>query len=126
MPAVMDKKQQFLLLRIEKAGVRASRRSGHLISRDELLDLRIQVIPFTLRITVGLLAAASAWASYTFHAADASGPAFGFGVLAVLLFLFALFGVRRTIGRILDSMDGLEMAEVALECIAKAFASVFD
>jgi hypothetical protein len=122
----MDKKQQFLLLRIEKAGARASLRQGHLISREELLDLRIQIIPLSFRILSGVLAAVSAWACHFYYAAGSGGAAFGFGLLAFLLLLFAIFGFKKTLANLLDGLDAAQLVEAALEGIGHLVGSILD
>lgn len=77
----MDKKEQRLLIKIEKAGVRASLKSGRLVTREELLEQRIQVIPLTLRLAFGVVGAGSAWACYVMAAAgdEVTAAAFGLG-----------------------------------------------
>ena len=50
-------------------------------------------------------------------------------VLAILLFFFAVVGIRKTLGKILEGVDGAtagDLVEVALEGIVHVIGSLFD
>jgi len=67
---MLDKKEQRLLHSIEKAGVRASLRSGHLVSKEELLDLKIQIVPLIFRLISAAGGVAVSIASHLHFATD--------------------------------------------------------
>lgn len=125
----MEKKEERLLRRVEKAGVRASLRAGHVVSREELLNLRIQIIPLTLRIATGVVAAVSAIFSYLHFSAGEFDSGSSLAALAILLTLFTAFGVRRTLSAILENdsgADSVEFLKAAVEGIGALVGSVFD
>jgi hypothetical protein len=120
-PPPLPGRQQRLLHRIEKAGIRASLRAGHPLSREELLDVEVQVMPLATRLLFVALAFGATWASYTLYSAGQIAWCIGFGFTAVLLLLFAIFGVRRTLSDIFDNMDAntaYELSELAIRAIA--------
>jgi hypothetical protein len=122
----MNKKEQRLLIKIEKAGVRESLRSGHLVTQEELLGLRIQIVPLTLRIAFGLMGAGAAWACYVLAQAGDEGTAAAFGLASFFLLLMAVFGFKKTVEAVLDSASGAELIGIAIEGIAEIVSSISD
>jgi hypothetical protein len=125
----MDKKEQRLLHRVEKAGVRESLRAGHPISREELLGLKVQIVPLTLRLASASFGIACAIGSYSYFAAGEIGWGIGLAALALLLILFATIGVKKTFSHILEGMDSassVEILEAAVEGIASLLGALFD
>jgi hypothetical protein len=120
MPTGQDKLQA----RAIKAGLRAAKKSHHIPSEEELRKLKIQVIPDGLRLIVFvtglgmLLAGLTGWPID--HQAKQTLLAIGGGLLATS----AIFGVRRSIGAVLDAMSA-EGASVLLEIIFAAIGDLF-
>ncbi len=122
----MNAKAEKLLPKIEKAGIKASLKAGHVVSREELLEVKVQLMPTLLRWTLGGLSVASVYGSYINFCEGDKIAGYGFAVLAILFLLFAVVGVWRTLGRILDSIDAADLVGAALEGIAEAVGSLLD
>lgn len=125
----MNRKSERLAKRIEKAGIRASIKEGHVLTETELRDVKVQLLPNPVRAVFCLLGVISAIMSYLFFGWDSEGYGFLLAFTSVLSLLFGVFGVRRTLSRILDSMDAIDAVEIlghAAEGIASAVGSLFD
>lgn len=125
----MTPKAEKLLPRIEKAGIKAALKAGHPLDRDELLEVKVQLLPALYRWGLGGISAASAYGSYAGFMADSASRGLGMAALSLLFFFFAIVGVRRTLGRILESMDGVDAGELlglALEGIGSVIGGLFD
>lgn len=124
----MTKKEQRLVHKIEKAGIKASLKENHVLTKEELLELKIQILPTSWRIILALLAFVSFWLSVSYFKADD----FTFGAISLALFFmllaFSIFGVRRTLEEIVENWgfnSGTNLIlELAIEGILKAFSSV--
>lgn len=128
-PSFLTPKAEKLLPKIEKAGVKAALKAGHVLSRDELLEVKVQLLPALYRWGLGSISAASAYGSYAGFMADSASRGLGMAALSLLFFFFAIVGVRRTLGRILESMDGVDAGELlglALEGIGSVIGGLFD
>lgn len=98
--------REVLEKRAVKKGVKVSRKIGHVVSEKELRRLKIQVLPTLPRLLmiVGGLSlilfccVAWPWAS--------TGVRILEGIGGALLTLFGCFGIRRTLGEILDAGAG--------------------
>jgi hypothetical protein len=125
----MNRKSELLAKRIQKAGISASKKEGHVLTEDELRNIKIQILPNPLRATFCLLGMISAGASYCCFTHDLDGYGIISAIMSILMILFGIFGVRRTLSRILDSMDAIDAAEIlghAVEGITSAIGSLFD
>lgn len=128
-PSFLTPKAEKLLPKIEKAGVKAALKAGHVLSRDELLEVKVQLLPALYRWGLGGISAASAYGSYAGFMADSASRGLGMAALSLLFFFFSIVGVRRTLGRILESMDGVDAGELlglALEGIGSVIGGLFD
>ena len=107
-----------------KAGIKASRKRHHVVSKEELLDLRVQTMPAAFRAALLLFGAAlvaSAWFGWPTD----SNAIQGLEVLAgIFSMLFGAFGIRRTLSQILDTMDSIELAEVIVQLIVEAVSNI--
>ncbi len=107
-----------------KAGVKASKKRHHVVSEQELLSLRVQTMSVGLRIALvvgGILLIAACcfgWpaASDAARATEAIG-----GVFAIF---FGAFGIRRTLSRVLDSIDGVDLVGSVIEAIGEAVSNI--
>ncbi|MCW0221350.1 MAG: hypothetical protein OJI67_23700 [Prosthecobacter sp.] len=118
-----------LLPKIEKAGIKASLKAGHVLSQEELLEVKVQLMPTIWRWMLGGCSAAAAYGSYLGFSDENSVEDYGLAVLAVLFFLFAVVGVRRTLGKLLDGLDVVDAGELlglAIEGIGSVIGSIFD
>jgi len=125
----MDRKSERLAKRIQKAGIRASIKEGHVLSEAELRNIKVQILPNPLRIgffAVGVIASITSYYCFT---SDSGGYGITLLIFSISMMFFGIFGVRRTLSRILDSMDVMDAAEVAglaVKGIASAVGSLFD
>ena len=125
----MNRKTELLAKRIEKAGIRASIKEGHILTESEIRNIKVQILPIPLRVLFGILGVVAAGASYVFFSNDMDGLGGFSAVLSVFMVLFGIFGMRRTLSVILDSMntaDGVELLAQAMEGIASAVGSLFE
>jgi hypothetical protein len=104
-------------------------KEGQLLGKDDLLAMKVQIVPNYLRIALGLGSVIAGVFSYLYWTWNE--PVLG-GLLALaslMLFLFAVFGIRRTLSNILDGMDatsGGELLEAAVEGVFSAVGAIFD
>lgn len=125
----MDQKAERLLKRVEKTAVRRSLREGHPLSREELLMMKVQILPNPLRVVMGLGACVAGIFSYLNWTWDSPESAWPLAILSVFLFAFAIFGIRRTLSKILDGMDvgtAAELLGAAVEGVVSAVGGIFD
>lgn len=111
-------------LRAIKTGIKTSKKRGHLVSEGELLSLRLQTMPAPLRVSLILLGIgliASGWFAWPSDSNTTRGLEFVFGIL---LTAFGAFGIRRTLSRILDSVDAVDLAGSILESIGDALSDL--
>ncbi len=110
--------------RAVKSGIKASKKRGHVLSVEELLDLRIQIIPFGIRAVMvvagiaSIIAACVEWPS-------ASNAIQGLeAVSGILTICFGFFGVRRTLAELVGNLNPLDFAEAVVELIAHALSGI--
>ncbi len=107
-----------------KAGIKKSKKEGHVLTKEELLKMKVQVMPSPIRWISGILGLA------------VMGHGIFVGALSILLILVGLFllvcgifGYRKSLSKIIDNM-GAVSGEVALRLIcegmAVAVSSIFD
>lgn len=110
--------------RAVKAGVKASKKRHHLVTEEELLSLRVQVLPALPRILLGgtglllITACCISWpsADITIRVLE--------GIFGALLLIFGIFGIRRTLGQVLDSFDGVDLVGTIIETVADAVSNI--
>jgi hypothetical protein len=114
---------------IEKAAVRATLKSGHPITRDELLELRVQILPASKRLLFGFLTLVFGCLAWVLSDLDYFWFSLLSSAASLLSLFFAVIGVRRTISLTLDSLDraGTDaVIEVALEAAAHVISAAAD
>jgi hypothetical protein len=114
---------------IEKAAVRATLKSGHPITRDELLELRVQILPASKRLLFGFLTLVFGCLAWVLSDLDYFWFSLLSSTASLLSLFFAVIGVRRTISLTLDSLDraGTDaVIEVALEAAAHVISAAAD
>jgi hypothetical protein len=125
----MNRNAELLAKRVEKAGIRASIKEGHVLTESELRNIKVQILPNPLRVFFCVLGVISAGASYYCFTNDLVGYCITSAFISILTLLFGFFGVRRTLSRILDSMDAVDAGELvghAIEGISSTIGSLFD
>jgi len=103
-------------------GIRTARKVQHTLNREEILALRIQVLPIAHRIVMAVIAvllAVSARFTWPFHSDLALTVEL---VASIILILFAIFGVRRTLSNALNKLS-FETAELVIKSIFEAICS---
>jgi hypothetical protein len=124
-----DQKTEELLKKIEKAGVRKSMKEGHLLDCEDLLAMKVQVMPSLLRITFGFGSLVIGVLSCLQWKWDKPGLALVLALVALFLLGFAIFGIRRTLSSILEGMDAAsagDLMEAAVEGICLAVGGIFE
>ena len=114
---------------IEKAAVRATLKSGHPITRDELLELRVQILPASKRLLFGFLTLVFGCLAWVLSDLDYFWFSLLSSAASLLSLFFAVIGVRRPISLTLDSRDraGTDaVIEVALEAAAHVISAAAD
>jgi hypothetical protein len=116
--------------RAVKAGVKASKRLHHVVTREELLAVRVQTMPSTLRgllIVVGSVILLAGWFGWPLESGWAR---FFEGVGGLLMMMFGIFGVRRTLSKVVekvgDAVDPTELVGAIIEGVAEVLGSVVD
>ncbi|GAA5123821.1 hypothetical protein JIN84_11870 [Luteolibacter yonseiensis] len=114
--------------RAVKAGVKASKKRHHLITEQELLSLRVQVMPALPRVIlllVGISLFAACWFSWPSGSVEIRILETFFGILT---FLCGVFGIRRTLSKLLDTTDVVggpaELVGSVLELIGDAVSNI--
>ena len=119
----MPLSREVIRRRAVKTGVKASKKRHHLVSADELLSLRVQVMPALPRISmavVGILLIASGWTGWP---SESDILQIIEAVAGVFSLLFGIFGIRRTLSNVLDSTSGDVIGSI-LELIGEAVSSI--
>lgn len=105
--------------RAVKAGVKAAVKQQRPLTREELMELRVQTLSNGLRVFLVLAGAAlmaSAWFAWPYP----NGAVRGIEAIAGLItFIFGLFGIRQTLSNLFDNADDLACA--IIEIIAGIF-----
>lgn len=122
----MTPKAEKLLPKIEKAGVRATLKLGHTLTVEELLDVKVQIMPAGFRWLLGGISAATAFGSYLAFQADQHTLGGSLVIASLLSFFFAVAGIRRTFRTLMDAQDAAELLAAALEGIGSITGSLFD
>ncbi len=122
----MPLSRETLEKRAVKAGVKAAVKQQRPLTKDELMELRVQSLSNGLRVFLVLSGAAliaSAWFAWPYP----NGAVRGVEIIAGLItFIFGLFGVRQTLSNLFDSHHGLALADVVVEIIAGIFSAMID
>lgn len=91
--------------RVVRVGLRTSKRVHHKLSREDVLALRVQIVPLFPRILTGSLGVALIVCGW-FEWPSTSGVIQGIEFISGLfLTLFAIFGIRRTLDQIVNQLD---------------------
>jgi ammonia channel protein AmtB len=108
---------ELLERRAIQAGVKASKKRHQVISKAELLGLRVQTMMPWLRITLVALGACLIAAGWYGWPADSNVVQGLEAVAGILAILFGAFGIRRTLSQLVDSFDATDSPGIVLEAI---------
>lgn len=125
----MDRRVEKIISRTQQAGIKQSLRVGHALSKEEVLGLKIQVMPMSLRSLLFCCGVGFAIAGLIHCLWYQQMLGVIFLLSALLCVLFGIFGIRRTVGRIIDSIDlsvGVDILETVVDGIGSAVGSLLD
>lgn len=109
--------------RAVKAGVRAAKLRHHMLSEEELRALKVQVVPALPRILMVVAGIAALVGAFCGWPWESIGRQFLLGLAGTGFTSFGIFGVRRTVGKVVDAADSVDWIGAILEGIADAIGS---
>jgi hypothetical protein len=116
--------------RAVKAGVKASKKLHHVVTREELLAVRVQTWPVQLRLLMFLAGAGLLVAAVMGWPLEGGIARFFEGASGVLLMLFGVFGVKKTLGNLVDGLgNAIDVSDLiggVLEAVGEAVGSIVD
>ena len=121
----MDRREERILHRAEKAGVKLAKKEGRIPTREEVLQTKIQILSGFARWTMfggSLVSGFTCWYFLSHEMLSAGSVA---AVLAAFLLLFSIFGIKRTLETLADQLS-YEIVDVVFEAIGNVVGSVFD
>lgn len=121
----MNRRDERILRRAEKAGVKFAKKQGQMPTREELLELKIQVVPDAIRWILFGASVACGIAAWFLYALDNTLAASILAVVSIILLIFAVFGIRRTLETLADQAS-YELVDTVFELIGDAVGSVFE
>lgn len=110
--------------RAVKAGLKASKKRHHLITEEELLSLRVQVMPALPRILLTLTGISLFVACWFAWPSESNTIRSIEVVLGIFTFLFGVFGIRRTLSTLVETSDAAELVGSILELIGDSISSI--
>jgi len=108
-----------------RKGIRTSKKLHHALTRKEILNLKIQIVPAAVRILLaigGILLISVSFAAWPSESNAIQGLEFLSGLL---LLLFGIFGIRRTLSGMADQMS-YEAFDLLVEGIFSAIGNTID
>jgi uncharacterized membrane protein len=115
----MPLSRETLEKRAVKAGVKAAVKLERPLTKDELMELRVQSLSNGLRVFLvltGTALIASAWFAWPYPNGAVRGVEI---IVGIITFLFGLFGIRRTLSNLFENSE--ELACAVIEIIAGIF-----
>lgn len=121
----MPLSQETLKKRAVKTAVRKSKKLGHLVTEEELLSLKIQVLRAHTRIIFGILGSLLILASICAWPMDSITARVVEFAIGILTLLFSIVGVRRTLEKTLDSIDIVDFCGGVLQSAGELLGDIF-
>ena len=115
----MNRREERILKRTQKAGIKFAKKEGHIPSREELLEFKIQVVSNPVRWLCFGGSVGCAIASWILFGGDQNVAASVLAVVSFFLLLFSIFGIRRTLETLADQAN-FELVEAAFDLIGDA------
>lgn len=110
--------------RAVKAGVKAAVKQQRPLTKEELMELRVQSLSNGLRVFLVLSGAAliaSAWFAWPWPDGAIRGVEI---IVGLITFIFGLFGVRQTLSNLFDTSHGFGLADIVIEIISGIFSAM--
>lgn len=107
-----------------KAGIKKSKKEGHVLSKEELLEMKVQVMPSLFRWISGILGVVGI--GYAVFVGEFS---ILFLLLGLLLLVCGIYGYRKTLSKVVDGLGdvgGEVVVEVIFDGVVGAVGSIFD
>ncbi len=105
------------MIRVAAAAARRrARKAGRALSRQELLRLKLQLVPAPLRLLLGITGTTAVICGATGWPWDAEAVRAAEIIAGILLIVFGIYGIRRTLSRIADGMSH-ELLEAVIDRI---------
>lgn len=108
-----------------RKGVRTSKKLRHVLSRNEVLALKIQILPAAPRIAFALAGGLLLTAAVFAWPAGSEPVRVIEGMAGLFLLLFGVFGIRRTLSGLENQMS-FEIFEALVEGILSAIGNSID
>ncbi|MBG7607087.1 MAG: hypothetical protein IZT59_03520 [Verrucomicrobia bacterium] len=121
----MNRSEERILQRTHKAGVKFAKKEGHIPTRDELLELKIQVVSNPVRWLCFGGSVMCGIAAWFLSAQDNTSAASALAVVSFIFLIFSIVGIRRTLETLADQAS-YELVDAAFELIGGAVGSIFD
>ena len=121
----MPLSRETLEKRAVKAGVQAAVKLERPLTKDELMELRVQSLSNGLRVFLVLTGSAliaSAWFAWPWPNRAVRCIEI---IVGLITFIFGLFGIRKTLSNLFDSDHRFGLADVVVEIIAGIVLSPF-
>lgn len=119
----MENRREKFEKRAVKAGVRAAKRRHHMLSEEELRALKVQVMPALLRVIMVVVGVSALIAAYCGWPWEEGEGRLWEGLSGAAFTSFGIFGIRRTVGGVIDAAGSVDWLGGILEGIADAIGS---
>jgi len=107
-----SKRQEKLRRRVVKSGKKKIRKADHPLTKDELLESKVQTASPLSRIAIsvgGLILMAEAWFSF-FESSLLLRILCG--IFGLILFFGGIIGIRKTLSKVIDSLDSIDIGDI--------------
>jgi ABC-type multidrug transport system fused ATPase/permease subunit len=121
----VEKKEQRILNRAEKVGLKLVQKNGRVPTRDKLLQTKIQILPVSVRWLMFFGSGISGLLAWYFFGNSMVTAGSISAVVSFFLLLFSIFGIRQTLEKIADQMS-YDIIDGVFELIGGAVGSVLD
>ena len=116
--------------RATKAGIRAVKRNGGALSKDELLKTKVQIVPAWGRVTMLLVGGVMLGCGISAWPSDNGAIQVLLVVVGFVLLFGGVFGLKQTLSKIVDAVDvgsgGVVLLELVVEGVGGVIGAVFD
>ncbi|MCW1886384.1 hypothetical protein OKA04_16725 [Luteolibacter flavescens] len=121
----MNRREEKIRKRAVKAGIREAKKQHHALDREEVLSLKVQMLHPLTRFLLGTIGIALIAGGGTGMVLDMSVAYAGMFGAGILLLVFSVYGVRRTLSDVLDHVVA-ESAFALVESIVDSIGSAVD
>lgn len=117
--------QDALKKRAVKTAVRKSKKLGHLVTEEELLSLKIQILQTRTRLifgTIGFLLILASVCAWPLDSITARVVEF---IIGLLTLIFSIVGVRRSLDVVFDPGDLIQSCGDVIQAAGELVADIF-